>query len=51
MFRANPLKCVPKSVPKTESGVPNVMRRCALNPFLEGGEITFFVGTHGGKSA
>ena len=48
MFRGIPAKCVPICVPKMEIGVPKVMRWCALDPFPESGEITFFMGTQGG---
>jgi len=51
IVRIIPLKCVPICVPKIEIGVPKMARWCALDPFQESGEITFFMGTHGGKMA
>lgn len=33
VFRTNPLKCVPMSVPMMKCGVPMDMRMCALDPF------------------
>ena len=32
MFRTKLLKCVPKFVPMMKSGVPKVVRWCALDP-------------------
>lgn len=51
VFRTNPLKCVPMCVPMMKCSVPMAMRMCALDPFQNGGEITFIMGTHGGQVA
>lgn len=48
MFRLNPLKCVPKIVPKIKSGVPKVKRWCALDPLFAVWRNHFFMGTQFG---